>query len=123
MDTQSLQQAVPVLLGLIAFFVYVYVGWIWPISKLQEDDKTKKSKTFHSMVLLVFGIGPILYILYMLWKARGSAVSPATGGNAPPPANVKPNLPSQAVGSEVPPANVKPNMASKGLEVAIVPSK
>jgi len=100
MEGFSAESIAPVFLGLIAFFVYLYVGWIWPILSIQEADKTKKSKVFPSMVLTVFGIGPIIYSLYVLWKTHGSAASNNTGGNNPPNAKVEAQMPSEVTGSE-----------------------
>jgi len=100
MEGFSAESIASIFLGLIAFFIYLYVGWIWPILSIQEADKTKKSKVLPSMVLTVFGIGPIIYALYVLWKTHGSAASNATGGNTPPITKVEPQMPSQVTGSE-----------------------
>lgn len=101
MEGFSAESIASLFLGLIAFFVYLYVGWIWPMLSLQEAQKTKKSKVFPTLVLLVFGIGPIIYSMYVLWKSRGSAASNATGGTNAPVNKVEPNMPSEAVGGEL----------------------
>ena len=105
MNTRTLAQAIPVLCGFMCLFLYVYLGWILPIEAIKEADKQKKSKTFPIICLTVFGIGPILYILYQLWSARGSAASNTTGGTNVPVNNVEPKMPSEAAGAEVPTPN------------------
>ena len=105
MNTFSLSNAIFIFFSFLCFFLYVYLGWILPIEAIKEADKQKKSKTFPIMTLTVFGIGPIVYLLYKLWTARGSATSNTTGGTNVPVNKVEPNMPSEAAGAEVPTPN------------------
>jgi hypothetical protein len=54
----------------------VYFGWIRPIQKIR--DPTVKTKSGHVMILLIFGILPILIPIVMAVRSKASA-SPVNG--------------------------------------------
>lgn len=99
------------LLVILALFVWFALCWVLPIVRLRDEKTTSNMKTMWSGWLIIAGMGPIFYGMYMAYNARGNAASSSTGGaNAPEPgsflvktnggnANVTP--PSAAAGAEV----------------------
>jgi hypothetical protein len=74
-----------------------------PIKKIKDENSTKTQKNVFGFVLFLFGICPIIYLIYSMIKGRmskGNANSPNAGGTPTPPANVVPNTqPSTAAGA------------------------
>lgn len=87
-----------IVLGLVATFVYLYVGWIWPIQAMKKAKKRNESGTFPGVVMAVFGILPIIILLILLWKSQKSANG--NNGGTPPPSGQIATAPSNKLGSE-----------------------
>jgi len=61
---------------IILMGLYLYFCWIRPIQKIR--DPSVKIKTGHVMILLIFGILPILIPIVMAVRSKASA-SPVNG--------------------------------------------
>jgi len=82
-------EAVMVIMTTILAGLYLYFCWIRPIQKIR--DPSVKIKTGHVMILLIFGILPILIPIIMAVRSNASA-APVNGTsmNAMGPAPVVP---------------------------------
>lgn len=102
-DPQALTGLFTFVCAIAAFACYIYIGWVVPIKKMKDPNATKTQKNTYGFMLFLFGICPILYLIYLMMKGRmskGNANSPNTGGTPPPPVNVVPNTqPSTAAGA------------------------
>lgn len=93
----------PILI-IIGLFVWFVACWVWPVIKLRDKETSANMKTVYSGWLIIAGMGPIFYGLYITYKAPGNAASNITGGaNANINANTAPTLPSNVVGATLPP--------------------
>jgi len=86
-----------------SFACYIYLGWVVPIKKMKDPNATKTQKNAYGFMLFLFGICPIIYLIYSMVKGKmsgGNANSSNTGGTPPPPATLQPNTqPSTAAGA------------------------
>jgi hypothetical protein len=89
----------PVLL-VVGAFLWFLIAWVLPVTKLRDEKTTANMKTVWSGWLIIAGMGPIFYGLYLAYNARGNAASSNNGGIVPPEANVTPNLATVKIGSE-----------------------
>jgi hypothetical protein len=85
---------------IVALFVWFVACWVFPIVKLRDEKTTANMKTVYSGWLIIAGIIPVFYGIYLAYNARGNAASSNNGGNAPPAASVTPNLGTEMIGSE-----------------------
>lgn len=96
--------------AIAAFACYIYIGWVVPIKKMKDPNATKTQKNTYGFMLFLFGICPILYLIYLMIKGRmskGNANSPNTGGTPPPKAvapapNVQPSVVAGASPANIP---------------------
>lgn len=93
----------------IGAFLWFVLCWVFPVIKLRDEKTTANMKTVYSGWLIILGMGPIVYLAYTTYKARGNANGNTGGANVPEPgsfivkanggnANVTP--PSAAAGAE-----------------------
>jgi hypothetical protein len=88
----------------IGAFLWFLIGWVFPVIKLRDEKTTANMKTVYSGWLIFVGMGPLVYLAYTTYKAKGNAASSNNGGNVPPEAYVNATPPSAAAGAE----NIKP---------------
>jgi hypothetical protein len=63
-----------ILLGLIMALamctLYLFFAWILPIKKIRNKDTSKTAKGGYGFMLFLFGICPIIYLIYLAMKSR-----------------------------------------------------
>lgn len=115
------------LLAIVAFVLYVYLGWVMPTRKIKDPETESNTKLFFQFWRILFGlIIPLVLVFYYILQRR-SAQAAATGtsvANGPPPAptpNVRqPNLPS-AVIVPPPPAPYYPPLTPLPPAAGVLP--
>jgi hypothetical protein len=70
-------------LGAVISVCWVFTCWYYPISNIM--DKTKKMKGPYYILLVVFGILPVLAAIAHGLMRSGNATGPRTNMSAPPP--------------------------------------
>lgn len=95
--------------GLIAFMLYVYVGFIIPSKKLKDPETDPANKIFWKFIIFVAASAPVVLLIFYGLKgpaSTGNAASTNTGGTPPPVAQAvpQPNVqPSAVIGATVAP--------------------
>lgn len=108
------------LVGIIAFVLYVYLGWVMPSRKIKDSETESNTKTFFKFWRALVGvIIPLVLVFYFVIQRRSAQAAAANGPPPPPVPNVRqPNLPS-AVIAPPPPAPQYPPL--QPLPPAAVP--
>ena len=86
-DPQALKGLFTFVCAIAAFACYIYFGWVVPIKKIKDKESTKTQKNVFGFILFLFGICPLIYLIYSMIKGRmskGNANSPNAGGRPPP---------------------------------------